>query len=92
MYTSDQQILKLPDILIAKGVIDSPGQFYEETGIAKALFSNVKNQSKYNRAFHFTPAQIEKVCLKYGINFNWVFCISDDVFNTKYKQKVNKLV
>jgi hypothetical protein len=92
MYTSDQQILKLPDILIAKGIIDSPGQFYEETGIQKALFSNVKNQAKYNRSFHFTPEQIEKVCLMYGINFNWVFSTSDEVFNTKDKQKVNKLV
>ena len=84
MYTSDEQILKLPSILISKGIIETTGQFYEETGIQKALFSNVKNQHKYDRSFHFTPEQIEKVCLLYGIDFNWVFGASEDVFiNTK---------
>ena len=92
MYTSDEQILKLPEILLAKGIIETAGQFNEETGIPKALVSNVKNQAKYKRAFHFTPEQIEKVCLLYGINFNWVFGTSDEVFNNKSKaQKVHKL-
>lgn len=92
MYTSDEQILKLPDILIANGIIETSGQFNEETGIPKALVSNVKNQAKYKRSFHFTPEQIERVCLLYGINFNWVFGTSDEVFNNKSKaQKVHKL-
>lgn len=89
MYTSDEQILKLPEILLAKGIIESLGQFNEETGIPKALVSNVRNQSKYKRAFHFTPEQIERVCLLYGINFNWVFGTSEEIFS---KQKVNKKV
>lgn len=93
MYTSDEQLLKLPDILITHGIITTSGQFNEETGIPKALVSNVRNQAKYKRAFHFTPEQIEKVCLLYGINFNWVFGTSDEVFNNKSNaQKVHKLV
>ena len=93
MYTSDEQILKLPDILITNGIIETSGQFYEETGIQKALFSNVKNQAKYKRAFHFTPEQIEKVCLLYGINFNWIFATSNEVFSNKPKaQKVHKII
>ena len=36
MYTSDEQLLKLPDILIANGIIETSGQFNEETGIPRA--------------------------------------------------------
>ena len=92
MFTSDQQILKLPDLLIANGIIDGTAQFFEETEISKSYFSKVKNQANYGRAYHFTPAQIEKICLLYGINFNWVFATSEDIFSTakqtKSKQKV----
>lgn len=88
MYTSDEQILKLPEILIANGIIENTNQFFEEMEISKFHFSNVKNQEKRNRAFHFTPEQIERICVSYGINFNWVFGISEMVFN---KQKVNKI-
>ena len=92
MFTSDIQILKLPDILLEKGIIDGPAQFYEETGISKSFFSQVKNQEKYGRAYHFTPEHIEKVALIYGINFNWIFATSEEVFNKKSKaQKVHKL-
>lgn len=87
MYTSDQQMLKIPKILLAKGIIQTSAQFNEETGISKALVSNVKNQDKYTRSYHFTPEQIERVCLLYGINFNWVFGVSEEIFS---KQKVNK--
>lgn len=92
MYTSDEQILKLPEILRSNGIIKTAGQFNKETGIPKALVSNVKNQAKYERAYHFTPEQIERVCLLYGINFNWVFGTSDEVFTRKNKQKVNKII
>lgn len=89
MFTSDQQILKLPDLLILNGIISGTAQFFEETGISKSYFSQVKNQAKYNRPKHITPEQIEKICLLYGIDFNWVFGISENVFKkqTKSKQK-----
>lgn len=92
LFTSDIQIIKLPEILIEKGIIDGVAQFYEETGITKSFFSQVKNQEKYGRAYHFTPAQIERICLRYGINFNFVFATSDEVFNNNSQQKVNKLI
>lgn len=91
MFTSDIQLLKLPEILIEKNIIDSTSQFFYETGITKSNFSKVKNQEKYGRAYHFTPAQIERVCLLYGINFNWIFATSDEVFN-KIKQTKSKQI
>lgn len=92
LFTSDIQIIKLPEILIEKGIIDGVAQFYEETGITKSFFSQVKNQEKYGRAYHFTPEHIEKIALLYGINFNWIFDTSNEVFANKSKaQKVHKL-
>lgn len=91
MFTSDEQILKLPAILKAAGIISGPGQFYDETGITKTHFSNVKNQEKYGRAYHFTPEQIESVANTYGINYNFIFATSNEVYNKIDKQKVNKL-
>ena len=92
LFTSDIQILKLPEILINENIIDGVAQFYEETGITKSFFSQVKNQEKYGRSYHFTPEHIEKVALLYGINFNWIFATSNDVFNKKHKtHKVHKI-
>ncbi len=85
LINSDIQILKLPKMLKSIGLIDNIGQFYEETGISKARFSNIKNHEKHNRPYHFTPQQIERVCLIYGIDFNWVFGVSEEVFNRKIK-------
>ncbi len=92
MYTSDIQILKLPDILKQDGLISGPGEFYEKTGITPSHFSNVKNQKNYGRAFHFSPAQIEDVCKAFKINFNWVFDASKEVYqNTKKAQITQKI-
>ena len=87
MFTSDIQILKLPKILKKDGKISSSLQFHEETGVSKSYFSNVKNQEKYGRSYHFTPAQIEKICLIYGIDFNWVFANSEDVYSKNKSPK-----
>lgn len=91
MFTSDQQILKLPEVLISKGIISGTAEFFEETGILKSYFSQVKNQEKYDRPKHFTPAQIEKTCLLYSVNFNWVFGVSKDIFVKKDKRKTEEI-
>ncbi|WP_086985085.1 hypothetical protein [Elizabethkingia miricola] len=83
MYTSDKQMLKLPGILKSKGIVPLITDFYNQTGLAKALFSNVKNQHKMERGYHFTPEQIERVGNIYGINFNWFFGTSDEIFGNK---------
>jgi hypothetical protein len=80
MFTSDQQILKLPKILKKLGRISSLGQFHEETSISKQHFTNVKNQEKYGIPNHFTPKQIEAVIKIYKVNANWIFGMSDEVF------------
>ena len=89
MFTSDEQILKLPSILKADGKITGPGQFYEDTGISKQHFSNIKNQESTGKVYHFTPAQIENIATIYGINYNWIFATSDQIYNI---QKVTKSV
>lgn len=92
MYTSDLQILKLPEILIRDGKISGSAQFFEESGIDKQRFSHVKNQKDDGRAYHFTPCHIETVAKKYGINTNWIFGISDQLYLKNDKQKVNKTI
>lgn len=89
MFTSDEQIIKIVDILIRDGKISGPAQFYEETRITSKRFSQVQNQHKYDRAYHFTPEQIETVANKYNINYNFIFAISEQVYNI---QKVTKSV
>lgn len=80
MYTSDIQILKLPEILIRDGKILNSNQFFKESGIDKYRFSHVKNQKKDGRSYHFTPEHIESVASKYGINTNWIFGLSKQIY------------
>jgi len=91
MFTSDEQILKLPDRLIADKKISGMAQFYEETGITRSLFSKVKNQDKYTQAYHFSPIQIETICIKYDINSNWIFAFSTDLYLEKPTNKVKSI-
>ncbi|OCK53206.1 hypothetical protein BA768_01225 [Chryseobacterium sp. CBo1] len=90
MYTSDEQILKLPRILKDQGVIPHIQDFHEHTGITKQLFSSVKNQQKRGRGFHFTAAHIETISKVYGIDINWIFALSDNLFrNGKNAGNIN---
>lgn len=91
MFTSDKQILKLPEILIEKGLVVNTADFFDRVGISKSAFSRVKNQEKYDRAYHFTSEQIERIGLIFNIDFNWIFGNSDEVFHPSNKQKVNKV-
>lgn len=67
------------------GNIKSIAEFYEQTGISKTLFSNVKNQDRRDRGFHFTVEQIGKIATLYDIDVNWIFAISDDFYLNKKK-------
>lgn len=80
MFTSDQQILKLPKILKKLGRISSISQFHQETGVSKQIFSMVKNQDKISQGRHFTPKQIEVIIKLYSVNGNWIFGVSEEVF------------
>lgn len=80
MLTSDRQILKLPEMLKSKGKIEYIKEFYEQTGIPKDWFSNVKNQEKRNRSYHFTAEQIEKIVKLYNIDANFIFGITTNPF------------
>ncbi|PIF44340.1 hypothetical protein CLU96_1284 [Chryseobacterium sp. 52] len=86
MLVSDTQILKLPQILKDEGRINLIKEFYEDTGIPKAWFSNVKNQEKRGRAFHFTAGQIQVILKVYNIDANWIFGIGTNVYRSGNKR------
>jgi|GEM_PF-6127734 len=88
MFTSDQQILKIPKILKKLRRLSSLMQFHEETNISKQHFTNVRHQKKYGVPVHFTPKQIETVIKIYKINANWIFGVSDEVFEGILEQHV----
>ena len=87
MYTSDEQILKLPAILLRDKKISSLGQFHEETGISKQQFGNIKNQERTGKPYHFTAHNIEKISNLYDINYNFIFATSEEVYNTRSSTK-----
>lgn len=90
MLISDIQILKLPQILKNEGRIAYIKDFYENTGIPKSWFSNVKNQEKRGRAFHFTAEQIQIILRIYNIDANWIFGIGTNVYRSS-KRQVEKI-
>jgi hypothetical protein len=68
---ADKRMQLLPDILMSIGKIRLRQEFLDTIGKAR---QNITTQ-------HFTPNQIQKACLKYGVNANWVLGISKTVFN-----------
>lgn len=74
----------------SNGDISRSAQFYEETGITRSFFSQVKNQEKYGRSYHFTPEHIKKIATIYGINTNWIFDLSKELYDQhRVKIRVN---
>lgn len=87
MYTSDRKILQVYMNLKDSGVIRFDTEFYNPIGMSKQMFTNIKNQNKYpeRQSWHFTPEHIEKICLVFNINANFIFGLSDVMYN---KQKI----
>lgn len=75
MYTSDERILMLIDMLKAFKVIRFDTEFCEAIGLLKQNLYRIR-QGKT----HFTPEHIEQIILKYKVNANWIFNISDKIF------------
>ena len=84
MYTSDKRILRLIDLLIFQKKITYIKEFCDEIGILTQSVSKIKKGKN-----HFTINHIEKICLKYNVNANWIFGIEDEVFNDNNSIKLH---
>lgn len=84
MTTPDHQILQLMEILKARGEIRSNSEFCETIGLLRQNLTRIKSGKA-----HFTPEHIERAVKKYKVNANWIFGVSDKVFNEiKIKKSV----
>lgn len=78
MYTSDENIIRLIDLLKFHKRILSTKEFCEEIGVLEQTVSKVKKGLN-----HFTVLHIEMICKKYNINANWIFGIEKEIFIQK---------
>ena len=76
MYNSDIKILELIQILKSLGIIDYDYEFCESIDIQKQNLAPIKKGLT-----HFTAKHIENICKVYGVNANWIFGTSNNIFN-----------
>jgi len=84
MYLSDKRILRLIELLIFQKKINYVKEFCDEVGILSQTVSKIKKGTN-----HFTVDQIQKICITYNVNANWIFGIENTVFNIKNSIKLN---
>ncbi|MDY3521355.1 hypothetical protein PG614_02575 [Riemerella anatipestifer] len=73
----DERILSLPRYLKKNGEIKRLQEFYDKIGISKQRFNKIKKQDISDINAHFTVEQIRKIGIVYGIDFNWIFGVTD---------------
>lgn len=78
MYTSDENIIRLIDLLKFHKKITSIKQFCKEIGILEQTVSKIKKDLN-----HFTGIHIEMICKTYNVNANWIFGIEKEIFIQK---------
>lgn len=83
MYTSDKKILELAEILKANQQISTDKEFCEILEIDPRNYVKVKKGEKYSQRYHLTPLHIENVCKKLGIDANWIFDLSTEIYLNK---------
>lgn len=81
MNTTDQNIIDLIDLWVYENKYSSARDFCLKNNILEQTFSKIKKGTN-----HFTVAQIEKICLKHDVNFNFVFGVEKE----KYRKTKNK--
>lgn len=82
MFTSDKKILELAAILKSTAAVDSDKEFCEIIEIDPGNFAKIKKSENYpQQNYHFTSKHIENVCKKLGINANWIFDLSTEMYN-----------
>jgi len=85
MYTSDKKLIELIELLVYQKKYKSIRSFCIENEILEQTVSKIKAGTN-----HFTVLQIENICKKYNVNFNWVFGLSKEMYNKTENKKVNK--
>jgi plasmid maintenance system antidote protein VapI len=75
LTTRDQNILRLIDILLEKGKINSKGEFYEVLGMSRQNISDVRHELR-----GFTPEQIDIIVYKYGVRPDFIWGVTKKVF------------
>lgn len=86
MYTSDIKIFELMISLKILGKIKYDKDFCTAIGIPKQSIVRIKKGLA-----HFTAKHIENICKVYEVNANWIFGVSDVVFNPA-KNSLNTMV
>ena len=76
MYTSDENIIQLIDLLKYQKKISSTKDFCQEIEVLEQTVSKVKKGLN-----HFTVLHIETICKKYNVNANWIFGTQKNIFN-----------
>jgi hypothetical protein len=76
MNTSDIKIIELIDILKTLGKIKYDYEFCDSIGLLKQNLRPIKIGR-----IHFTAKQIESICKLYDVNANWIFGLSNNIFN-----------
>lgn len=85
MYNSDKKILELIDILKFKKIITRDNAFCKRIEMLTTTLTKIK----LGKA-HFTVNQIEKICIEFQVNANWIFGIQDEVFISNNIEKIKK--
>lgn len=80
LFTSDKRMLELYEFLQNAGEIRFDTEFCEIIDIKKQNFYNIKKNNGKVQNYHFTVKNIENVCEKLGINANWIFGLSDEMY------------
>jgi transcriptional regulator with XRE-family HTH domain len=86
MYTSDENIIQLIDLLKYQKKISSTKDFCKEIGVLEQTVSKVKKGLN-----HFTVLHIEIICKKYNVNSNWIFGIQKNIFNLPEPKQIKEL-
>ena len=72
-------MLALIDQLKNLEIIRFDKEFCDDIGLLKQNLVKIRNKER-----HFTPEHIRQAIIKYRVNANWIFGVSDKMFQTGY--------
>ena len=75
MTTPDRQMLRLIEILKSSGRIRFGTEFCQAVGLRKQNLYKIQNGDN-----HFTIDHVEKAVKEFGVNANWIFGMSEEIF------------
>ena len=78
LHTTDKKMIEVIKLLKQSNLISYQKEFYECVGINRQNIRNITLGTQ-----HFTVSHIQKACIAYGINANWIFGFEDNIFRKK---------